>query len=137
VKAYVDTSVVLRSLFRQPGAIMDWSRWEMLVTSELMRVEAFRAIDRLRVMGELSETQLADTIDALGVLISRTHEMALHAEVLVRAAAPFPSVVGTMDAIHIATALLWMHDQDERLVFVTHDEQQALAARLAGFQVQT
>ncbi len=64
-KAYLDTSVVLRRILGQPGAIANWSRWELLVTSELMQVEAFRALDRLRLQGELSMIELADRVDEL------------------------------------------------------------------------
>jgi len=42
-----------------------------------------------------------------------------------------------LNAIHIATALLWIEDESEPLVFVTHDMQQAVAARLAGLDVKT
>jgi predicted nucleic acid-binding protein len=49
VKAYLDASVVLRSLLHEPAAIVNWSRWELLVSSELLRVETFRALDRLHI----------------------------------------------------------------------------------------
>lgn len=137
MSAYVDSSVVLRSILGEPGAIENWSQWDLIIASELMRVEAFRAMDRLRVLGELGEPQLADVIDSLVVLIGRIHEVAVQPAVLKRAAAPFPSVVSALDAIHVATALLWAEEHPEPLVFVTHDRQQSLAARLAGLDVQT
>lgn len=136
MRAYVDSSVVLRSVLNEPGAIKNWAQWELIITSELLRVEAFRAMDRLRVLRHLDEAQLADVIDSLVVLIGRIHEIAVQPAVLQRAAAPFPSVVSALDAIHVATALLWAEDHQEPLVFVTHDQQQSLAARLAGLDVQ-
>jgi predicted nucleic acid-binding protein len=137
MKAYLDSSVILRSLLRERGAFEDWSHWELTVTSELMRVEVFRAIDRLRVLGRLNEAQLADTTDSLRALIAGVSEITLQTAVLQRAAAPFSSMVSALDAIHIASALLWIEEQADLLVFVTHDAQQAVAARLAGLQVQT
>jgi predicted nucleic acid-binding protein len=137
VKAYLDSSVVLRRVFNEPGAIRTWSQWELVMASELLHVEGFRAIDRLRIVGELRDAQLAEIMDSFRQLINSVHAVAINSAVLRRAAAPFTSVVTALDAIHIATALLWMEDESEPLVFVTHDMQQAVAARLAGLEVKT
>ena len=137
MKAYFDSSVILRRALDEPGAIRNWSQWQQVMSSELMRVEVFRAINRLRILRELPDAQVAEMIDSVRRLIDGIQQIAMDAGVLQGASAPFASVVGTLDAIHIATALRWMQDQEETLVFVTHDVQQALAARLAGFQVQT
>jgi hypothetical protein len=107
------------------------------MASELLHVEGFRAIDRLRIVGERRDAQLAEIMDSFRQLINSVHAIAINSAVLRRAAAPFTSVVTALDAIHIATALLWMEDEGEPLVFVTHDMQQAVAARLAGLEVKT
>jgi len=65
VKAFLDSSVAVRSLLHEPGAIEDWSQWDQVVTSALLRVETLRAIDRMRVMGALAGPSLADTTEAL------------------------------------------------------------------------
>ena len=137
MKAYLDSSVVLRRVFNEPGAMRTWSQWELVMASELLHVEGFRAIDRLRIVGELRDAQLAEIMDSFRQLINSVHAVAINSAVLRRAAAPFTSVVTALDAIHIATALLWMEDESEPLVFVTHDVQQAVAARLAGLEVKT
>jgi len=137
VKAYLDSSVVLRRVFDEPGAIQTWSQWELVMTSELLQVEGFRAIDRLRVVNELQDAKVADLMDSFRQHLNGIYAIAIDAAVLRRAAAPFSSVVTTLDAIHIATALLWMEEAAEPLVFVTHDLQQAVAARLAGLEVKT
>jgi hypothetical protein len=46
-----------------------------------------------------------------------------------------PTVLGTLDAIHLATALLWRENTGSDLVMATHDGSLALAARAAGFRV--
>jgi len=137
VKAYVDSSVAVRSLLHEPGAIEDWSQWDLVVTSALLRVETARAIDRLRVIGGLEGAELAGTIESLRALLSRIEEMGIGPAVLDRAAASFPTVVSALDAIHIATALLWIEERGEPLLFVTHDVQQAIAARTCGLEVKT
>jgi predicted nucleic acid-binding protein len=137
VKAYLDASVVLRSLLREPGAIENWSRWDLLVSSELIRVESFRSLDRLRLTGRLREAQMADAVDALRLLLKGFVQVPVESAIQDRAAGPFSAVIGTLDAIHLATALLWMEEGGEPLLFVTHDVQLAVAARLSGLEVKT
>jgi hypothetical protein len=52
-----------------------------------------------------------------------------------RAAGGFATQLGTLDALHVATALLWRDGRTPDLVFATHDRQQARAARALGFEV--
>lgn len=55
--------------------------------------------------------------------------------VLERAAEPFPALIGSLDAIHLATALL-IHEQFDQLIFATHDQTLGVAARSVGFAVE-
>jgi len=61
--------------------------------------------------------------------------VALDSIVLERAVEPFPTGLGSLDAIHLASALL-ARDSVEGLVFATHDDQLGTAARATGFQVR-
>ena len=45
-----------------------------------------------------------------------------------------PTALGSLDAIHLASALLVRHDLDG-LVFATHDDELGTAARATGFEV--
>jgi hypothetical protein len=54
--------------------------------------------------------------------------------VLARAADPFPTDLGSLDAIHLATALELRHEFPT-LTFATHDRQLAIAALAMGFEV--
>ena len=136
VKAYLDSSVILGRVLEEPRALRNWGQWEVLISSELARVETSRAMDRLRLTGRMSDDDLADMRDLLRSLMSRLYLAPIAPEVLERAA-PLPVVVGSLDAIHLATALLWMDDHREPLLFVTHDAQLAVAARLCGLDVKT
>ena len=51
-----------------------------------------------------------------------------------RAAEPFPTSVGTLDAIHLASALL-ARERIPDLRFATHDVELGLAARAVGFDL--
>jgi predicted nucleic acid-binding protein len=55
--------------------------------------------------------------------------------VLRRAAEPFPTPLGTLDALHLATAVLWGAQQDALPAFATHDQQLGTAARALGMRV--
>lgn len=61
--AYVDTSVILRILFREPNPVEVWGQWERAFSSSLWRVEALRTVDRVRLSGDLSDRELADLIE--------------------------------------------------------------------------
>ena len=54
--------------------------------------------------------------------------------VLERAADPFPTMLGTLDAIHLATAQL-VREGTGDLSMATHDVQLAVAAQAVGFRV--
>jgi antitoxin (DNA-binding transcriptional repressor) of toxin-antitoxin stability system len=52
-----------------------------------------------------------------------------------RAANPLPTPLGTLDALHLATALTWRERVDKPLVMATLDDSLAGAARAFGVQV--
>ena len=58
----------------------------------------------------------------------------IEAGVLERAEEPFPTLLGSLDALHLATALL-TRSQVPELLFATHDGGLATAARAVGFSV--
>jgi predicted nucleic acid-binding protein len=134
VKAYVDTSVLLRIVLGEPDPLPQWPAIEMAVCSELTRVEALRTIDRARIHLQLSDEEVAVRREGIIAVLSGFHMARMGSAVLERAAEPFPTLVRTLDAIHLATALL-VHVEHEELVFATHDRQLATAARSLGFQV--
>jgi hypothetical protein len=59
----------------------------------------------------------------------------IDAVVLDRAAQPMPTELGTLDAIHLATALLWKEMTRVDLVMATHDGALALGAQAYGLPV--
>src|SRR3712207_2654301 len=102
---YVDTSVVLRILLHEPNPVEIWGQWNKAYSSGLSLVEALRTADRLRLTHEISDTELAELVRDIRI----AHEtFAIHPvtdRILQRAGETFPTVVGTLDAIHLATAL--------------------------------
>jgi predicted nucleic acid-binding protein len=131
-KAYVDSSVVLRKILRQPGATADWLDAGAVVTSELLELEAWRTLDRLRLLGRLPGPDMAAATTELRAYLEGIEVVPLQPAILRRAAQPLPVPVGALDAIHLATALIWTERRLEELVVFTHDRQLAAAAQACG-----
>ena len=131
---YVDTSVVLRVLLHEPKPVGIWGQWNKAYSSALWRVEALRTVDRLRLTHEISDTEVAELVRDIQI----THEtFAIHPitnQVLQRASETFPTVVGTLDAMHLATALS-IREIESLDLLLTHDSQLGTAARSLGFEV--
>ena len=91
-------------------------------------------LDRLRLTGEIMALSLEVATARMVEIEARWTRMEVTPEVLERASQPLGTVVRTLDAIHLASALL-LRDSAFDIVFATHDRQQALAARALGFVV--
>jgi predicted nucleic acid-binding protein len=131
---YIDTSVVLRVLFKEANPIDIWGKWEKAFSSALWRVEALRTVDRLRLLHEISDIEVADLVRDVQIIHETLAIHPLDERIMQRASETFPTVVGTLDAIHLATAASIRESQ--RLDFLlTHDSQLGTAARSLGFRV--
>jgi hypothetical protein len=131
---YLDTSTVLRVLLRQRGALRDWANWEAAYSSEILKVEARRVIDRLRLDSVLDDEAVAASHEQLSRIEASIGFIAITPLVLQRASAPMPTVVKNLDSIHLASALLFQERRGQSMVFATHDTQQSTAARAFGFR---
>ena len=131
---YIDTSVILRKLLREPNPIQVWGKWDRALSSALWRVEALRNIDRLRLSGDLSDEDVAYLVREIRTVHDTLAIYPLSESILQRASETFPTVVGTLDAIHLATALALRQAEPIDLL-LTHDGQLATAARSVGFTV--
>ena len=131
---YLDTSAALRVLLQQPNPLPNWGKWEHAYSSELLGVEARRVIDRLRLESALDDAGVAAAQQSLEHFERSIGRIALTRTVLRRAAQPMGTVVRTLDAIHLASALLFQERRAMRLVFATHDEQQTVGACALGFE---
>jgi predicted nucleic acid-binding protein len=135
VIAYVDSSVVLRMVLGQPGRLAEWKSIVTGVASGLVEVECLRTLDHLRVAGNLSADDCAVRREAVYRILEGLELVELTRAVLHRAAQPMPAPLGTLDAIHLATAEMWREAKGKELLIATHDQALALAARASGFRV--
>lgn len=133
--AYVDSSVALRALLRQPNALADWRSIRTGVASALVEVECLRTLDQLRLRFGVPDPEIAVRRAAVYRLMETLEVVAVDRAVLERAAPPAPTLIGALDAIHLATALLWRERTGRDLVMATHDAELARAARASGLHV--
>ena len=133
-RAYLDSSVLLRRLLRQPGALPGLSQWA-LVASELLEVEVRRTLHRLCAIRALSEPDLALRSAELHTFLAAIDQVPISKIILNRAGGPLGGSLKALDAIHLVTAMLWSESSGESIVFLTHDRQLATAAVFSGFEV--
>jgi predicted nucleic acid-binding protein len=136
VTVYLETSALLRLILREPGALDDLRSSEALVSSELIAVESARTIDRLRLQGALTVEEAAARRRAVTDWLEAIDLVLLRPPVLSRASEPLPTPLGTLDAIHLATALIWRERMGALPVIATHDTALGLAAQTFGFEVR-
>jgi predicted nucleic acid-binding protein len=135
VRVYVDTSALLRVVLGEPGSLKELTQADRLVSSELLGVESRRTIDRLLRLGDLSADEAARRLALVDRWLEAVDLVLLRAPVLARAGDPLPVPLGTLDALHLATALVWRDRMSEVLTVATHDAALGLAARAHGLPV--
>ncbi len=133
--AYIDTSALLRFVLREPGALDELRSFDALVSSELIVIESARTIDRLRHQGSLTADEAAARLRTVTEWLEAIDLVLLRSPVLSRASEPMPMPLGTLDAVHLATALIWRDRMGPLLAMATHDTALASAARSFGFDV--
>ena len=135
MNTYLDSSVVLRIVLGQPGTLAEWSTVGRCVASALVEVECLRALDRLRLTQRIPDEPLALGREAVYRLLASVHVVDVEPAILRRAAQPLPTSLATLDAIHLATAMMWQEENKSPIVMATHDSALALAARASGLAV--
>jgi predicted nucleic acid-binding protein len=133
--AYVDSSIVLRVLLGQAGMLAEWRDLRRAVASALVEVECLRTLDRIRLRTGIPGHELVSRREAVYRLLEAMEVVDVSRGILSRAAQPLPTELGTLDAIHLATALSWREDTGEELVMATHDVALGTAARSCGLRV--
>ena len=134
--AYIDTSALLRIVLREPGALEDLRTYDGLVSSELIAVESARTIDRLRLQGSLTSEEAAARLRIVNEWLEAIDLVLVRPPVLSRASEPLPMPLGTPDALHLATALIWRDRIGSLPTMATHDTALGLAAQAFGFDVR-
>ena len=137
MRVYVDSSVVLRHILNgDPALGAAASASDVVGSSDLLAIECQRVLQRERMAGHLDDRQYSEAVLLLEAILERLTLIEVGPAVKRRAAGPFPTVIGTLDAIHLASALLWQETEPEMdLRILTQDRQLALCARSLGLRI--
>ncbi len=133
--AYVDSSVLLRVLLRQRDRLREWRAIREGIASALVQVECLRTLDRLRLSLGVTDEAFVKRREAVFRLTGEMTIVDVSASILARASRPLPTPLGTLDALHLATALAWREAVEVEVVMATHDAALGLAARANGLTV--
>lgn len=135
MNVYIDSSVLLRVVLREPGRLRSWSKISTAISSELIQLECLRTLDRARLRLGLDDDEVASRRASVFEVLEGFGLVPISSAILERAADPFPTVVGSLDAIHLTSAL-YARDHVDDLRLATHDRELAVAARAEGFRVE-
>ena len=136
MNVYLDSSVVLRRLQGERAPLVPWAEWDHAYSSVLLRVEVLRTIDRSRLRGTLTDQDVAELSSQAHAVFDTIELVTLSQPVLDRASQSFLTALGTLDALHLATALRLREIGAMEMTFLTHDAELAVAARSVNFIVQ-
>jgi len=130
---YLDSTLVIRQLVGTKSPWPGWGAWDAAYASALMRTECYRTANLLRLSGKLDDEQRA----RLGTWIERVCESVTIVPVtdcvLRRAADAFPTAVGAIQAIHLATLLELKAAHNITCLVATADDELLRAAESMGF----
>jgi predicted nucleic acid-binding protein len=127
---YADASALVRLVRAEPetGALAAYVGDAALVSSELALTEVPRAIRR--AVADNPELPAGELLARSDALLDRLAFVPLDRALLVAAGALTEPVLRALDAIHVIAAI----DASPIDAFLTYDERQSAAARLAGLR---
>src|SRR5205814_9945795 len=110
-------------------------RMDCDVLCALLATGSLGTLDRSRLRPQLPDTEVARRRSTILALIDSLELVEVDAIILDRAAQPMPTELGTLDAIHLASALLWRDAMGIDPLMATHHAALGLAAQAHGFGV--
>ena len=136
--AYFDTSVFVKRYVREPGSARARAllRRYRFLTSAITPVEAISAVCRRRAAGELTARSFAAILSRLRrdraywELVEVSPLVLNEAEALIQRTA-----VRTLDALHLASALVFQSASGDQVPLITADSRQRDAARRLALEV--
>lgn len=135
---YIDSSVAVRIVAQQPRALTlgELAKLGAPIASVIIEVEVPRAIANLHATGRLGEASAVVAAEDGRAFVRRLHVVELDGTARLRASGPLGAPLRSLDAIHLASALVWRDkNPTDELTFATHDERLARAAQLHSLRV--
>ena len=133
---YLDSSVVLRHILLGDAGIQQVFTSNRVISSELLEIECRRVLHRYRLQGDLDDNGFIEASDRLDRVISGVSILVLSPKVKDRASDAFPVITKTLDALHLASALIFRAARPtESLLIFSYDAGMNRCARALGFPV--
>lgn len=135
--AYFDTSALLKRYVREEGSTRarELMRRHRILSCAIAPVEAFSALFRRKADGDLGERSYAAIIARMRADRAHWELVELGEAVLGRAEDVISQTgVRTLDALHVASALVFQEWSGLRVPFVTADDRQREAALRMGLR---
>lgn len=137
MKAYLDTSVVLAWLLEGSRELERLSEYEEVASSRLLWIETARSLDRAVRSGQITDRDGIEARLAFESMVTGLTRLRITESVLSRASEGFPTIIRTLDALHLSTALAWAEGSSRDSIWLwSYDTQLNLCAKAMGFQVE-
>lgn len=137
-RAYFDTSVLVKRYIHEEGSVKARAllRRHRVVSSTIAPLKAMSALSRRRHEAVLSERNFGDVLGQMRADTERWELVEINQLVLDRVAEVMQLTnVRTLDALHIASALVFQTFSGRAIRFITADTRQREAARSMALSV--
>jgi predicted nucleic acid-binding protein len=134
---YLDTSTYLKLYVKENGSqeVRNVVRNNRILSSAILLTECFSAISRKRHIGEIDDKDFDNLVSRIKEGVQYIEIVRLTDEVLVKAeAVALQSTARALDAIHIASAIIFQEATRINVTFVTSDKKQQEVANHQGLK---
>ncbi|MCC6274492.1 MAG: PIN domain-containing protein [Leptospiraceae bacterium] len=136
MNCYLDSSVALEWILHSKNVKpISLKKVENIVSSELIEIECNRVLERYRLQGLLDDNTVSESKKKLKSLLESVALIEITEKIKKRAKESFPTIIGTLDAIHLSSALLWAQELGKPLILLTRDREMKLCSEAMGIDV--
>jgi hypothetical protein len=136
VNVYLDTSFVIDQFVSTRPGNVGIAIGDGLLGSWLLAVELHRTVGRLQYQSRLRPAQVDSIRTDIDLLTQTADLMDVDRYVVRLASLSAVTPLKSLDAIHIASALLWRDRLGQEVTMLTLDRRLGLAARSFGLEVR-
>ncbi len=130
---YLDSSVLLQHILLGDAGIKQVLACDRVISSELLEIECRRVLLRYRMQGNLDDSRYVEALERLERVIAGVSILILSSKVKKRAADTFPIIIKTLEALHLASALIFQTARPaESLLIFSYDAGMNRCARALG-----
>ena len=135
MRTYLDSSVLLRYLLAGDDRLRRLDGEARLASSELIGIECRRVLQRERLEGRLDDEGYSRLAALLASLLDGIDIIEMTESVKRRAGDSFPTIVGTLDALHLSSALVLRDAEKVAISILSYDKQMMTCALALGFDL--